>query len=482
MLAQPVTATAPPVLLDKKTAAALLDDPALDPQNREGKTASVLLTWQEAIDATSDSFVRDENEEHFTTCGDASGEESETDSANMRLHDKGQFVPASGGRPITSTMVSHKDKYKRLCVPLMRACNLSAARRSVSKTALDLLFKTMRLCGDFPQSRHTYYSQIKGHIEMTNCLSAELSRKYDRSFGVLMGMRKRPHQQTGFRASDMVRMAQRLGNSVGAYETVMQVVHGDTCIKINAELAFRFMVGCWWTFMRPDCSGHATREIIDDSTAVRYKVFSSKRAQREEVICETVLECSRKYLPRTKICLCPVRCISDSDWAVMQRALQIQSDAKKKKLTEAAAEREPGAEDLFDDDKEMERPSEAKWSVAIRRILEICLIANPRIGADAKKGKSGRHAFGPYSVRIGGCQSARDSGTPEDFIQCVGRWLSARTKDHDKGPAAALPDRLAFAWPIRRSVVFGPETNFNSNCDWLVTAKSADPSSSVEHR
>eukprot|EP00392_Amoebophrya_sp_AT5.2_P019647 g20586.t1 len=423
-LALPVTSTAPPQLMHKENAKSLLEDPSLDPRRREGKVTEELLTWSEAISAAIDSFEKKQNETHPDQDGNSEGEESETDEASMLLFNKGQFVPASGGRPIKSTMASYKDKYKRLYVPLMKGVGLSSRRKHASVTSLDLLFKTMRLCGDFPQSRHTYYSQIKGHIEMTSCLNAEASRKYDKNFGILMGMRKRPHQQTGFRASDMARIAQRLGGSLLKNEEVI-----------------------------------------------------SKRVQHDELVAETVLECCCKYLPRTSICLCPVHCISDEDWQVMQRALKIQSNARKKALLAEAKAREPGAEELYDDDKDMYRPSEAKWGEAIRRILEICGIPNPKIGADPSKGKTGRHAFGPYSVRVGGCQSARDSHTPEDYIQCIGRWLSANTKDHYKGLAAALPDRLAFAWPIRKSVVFGPNTNFNSNYDWVATLRQADLSS-----
>eukprot|EP00392_Amoebophrya_sp_AT5.2_P001155 g1157.t1 len=495
LVAPPISATAPPSIMPSSTVDQLKADPRLEPENRVGVLPQQLLSLQDAIDAIAASLEPVPSEKHEpsaeSTTGFESGDDSETDEANFELAKKGQFVPAAGGKQSLNTMITYKTQFRRIYEPLMRKCKLSKQRRHVSQTSLDILYRTLRVCGDFPQSRHLYFSQVKGHIEMTHALRPEVAKTYDKYFGRLLSMRKRGHQQRGFRASDMVMMANAIGGSARIREeTAMLFDHGSHRVQVSAELAFRFMIACWWAFLRPDCSGHTGRKILPGGNgAVQYTIHSSKTDQSGDVVAQTVLECCCRTLPKTAICLCPVHCISCTDFEGMQRTLKLHAANKKKKVAEkldAKGENtnpQEGEEDLPEEDREVEpadRPAEPKWAAAIERILELVGIDNPRIGGNARLGRLGRRAFGPYSVRIGGCQSARDSGTPDDYIQLIGRWASTKNVAHYKGLSAALQDSLRFPWPIRKGVLYDGSTNYNSDADWCKQLNGIGSSSSSD--
>eukprot|EP00392_Amoebophrya_sp_AT5.2_P019533 g20405.t1 len=488
-VAPPLVGTKPPALISNEILEDLRADAALEPDSRVGVTPRQLLTLKEAIEAISSALDPAVAQNHparsISSSGFESDCDSDTDDANFELARKGQFVPAAGGKQSLQTMATYKTQYRRIYEPLMKACGLSRRRENMSTTSLDILYRTMRICGDFPQSRHLYYSQIKGHTEMTHALPQDVSKAYDKYFVRLLAMRKKGHQQRGLRASDMLNISNVIGGSEQARnDVVMQFDHGDKLVRVTAELAFRFVIACWYAFLRPDCAGHTSREYLEGGNgAVRYKIFSSKTDQRGEVAAETIFECNCRSIPTSKIPLCPVHCISCEDFDGMQRVMKLHAATKKKKV---AAKLKQEDEELLEEDREAEtaeRPAEPKWHEATRRILVLTGIDNPRIGGDAKRGRLGRHAFGPYSVRIGGCQSARDSGTDEDYIQCIGRWISLRNKEQYKGLACALRDSVCIEWPIRVGTLYNSSTNYNSESDWArqaagcgYTAPGADDS------
>eukprot|EP00392_Amoebophrya_sp_AT5.2_P006094 g6104.t1 len=391
-VAPPLSATKPPSLMAPDALEKLKADAKLEPTSRVGVLPRQLLTLEEAMDAIAASLEPVLPEKHQPSSEHANGFESdsdsETDDQNFQLAQKGQFVPAAGGKQSLNTMLTYKTQYRRLCEPLMKKCKLSRRRCNVSQTSLDILYRTLRVCGDFPQSRHLYFSQVKGHTEMTHAFRPEVQKTYDNYFGRLLSMRKRGHQQKGFRASDMVHMANTLGGSRKLREEVVMLFdHEGTTVKVTAELAFRFMVACWWAFLRPDCAGHSGRRILEGGNgAVQYTTHSSKTDQSGEIAAETVLECNCRSLPKAAICLCPVHCISTDDFEGMQRTLKLHAANRKKKVAEKLKPKDAQADDILDEDRDLdssERPAEPKWAAAIHRILELVGIDNPRLAAVA---------------------------------------------------------------------------------------------------
>eukprot|EP00392_Amoebophrya_sp_AT5.2_P008921 g8949.t1 len=472
-----ITENEPPFFFDEDATKALRADVSLAPDVRHGQSSTGDMTWEAAI-AFGASLPKPDETVHVPAEGDTSDEEKTSFDQHVAAIKAGTFAPVSSGQMNRSTVTAYEKQFSSKCRPLLRACGLSGKRKNVSGHAITLLQKAFSMCGDFPQSRHAYLSQVKGYIELSHPLSAASQRAYGRAFKALMKSKSRSFQQKGFRASDMILMSKKIGESKKTREAVVMIFqHEGKSFTITAELALRFIIVCWCAFLRPDDAAHTSRSCSKLTGESIVAIHSSKTDQQGLIEAQAIFQCNCRSAPVAPIPLCPVCALADTDWEVMQRMMKIQADAKKKAKEQRIFDdmdienADYGLEDLHRD--ELRYPSEAKWSEAIRNLVSMAGIPNPRVGADASRGRMGRLTWNTYSIRVGGAQSARDGGADEDMIMALGRWLSPRVKEHYKGLSACLPDVVRIEWPIRRGHLYSQSTNFNTNSDWASAVQDA---------
>eukprot|EP00392_Amoebophrya_sp_AT5.2_P009243 g9271.t1 len=428
------------------------------------------MSWADAVTFGSE-FPRPAADVHPSTEGDTSDEEKSCFEKHVEAIKKGTFAPVSSGQMNRPTFAAYEKQFASRYRPLMRACGLSGKRKYVSGHSLGLLQKVFAACGDFPQSRHTYFSQIKGYIELTNPLNNETQRAYDRAFRSLLKTKSRSHQQKGFRASDMLLMSNKIGASDQTRSaTVMLFTHEGQTYNISAALALRFIIVCWYAFLRPDDAAHTSRRCNKETGESLVTIHSSKTDQQGTIEAQAIFQCNCRSAPVAPIPLCPVCALDDADWEIMQRMMKIQADSKKKAREQKLFEDGDGPVDAQTDRDDEKYPAQAKWNVAIGNLVLMAGIPNPRVGADISRGRTGRLTWNTYSVRVGGAQSSRDGGADEDMVMALGRWLSPKVKEHYKGLAACLPDSIRIEWPIRKGHLYSHSTNFNTNSDWAAVS------------
>eukprot|EP00392_Amoebophrya_sp_AT5.2_P017469 g17829.t1 len=456
----------PPQFFREAETQSLRADIALAPDARHGKAAAADLSWSAAVDLGAE-FPKPDTDVHAVTEGDTSDEEKTALERHVEAIKAGTFAPVTSGQLTRATVLAYEKQFSSKCRPLMKACGLSGKRKNFSSHSLGLLQKVFGVCGDFPQSRHAYLSQIKGYVELTHPFNGHTQRAYDRAFRAMLKTKNRSHQQRGFRASDMLLMSQKIGGSKASREMVVMMFHHDNkAHSVSAELALRSIIICWYAFLRPDDAAHTSRCCDRNNGESLVTIHSSKTDQKGTIEAQAIFQCNCRSAPLAPIPLCPVCALDDKDWDIMQRMMKIQADAKKKAKEQKQFEEGDNFMDGLADPDDEKFPSQAKWGEAIRNLVEMAGIPNPRVGADPSRGRTGRLTWNSYSVRVGGAQSARDGGAEEDLIMALGRWLSPKVKEHYKGLSACLPDVIRLEWPIRKGHLFSSNTNFNTNSEW----------------
>eukprot|EP00392_Amoebophrya_sp_AT5.2_P010287 g10347.t1 len=313
-----------------------------------------------------------------------------------------------------------KAQYLSRYVSLMRQLGLSTKRANVTAKSIELLFKSFFLCCDFKRSKVQHFSWIKNYVTRKADLSPAASLSYSKWLAVLNRNKIPQAQEQGLRLSHVVRMCHAIRHSVDSVILVTKKKRRSTGLpaQFTAGQLMRQQIGCWFAFLRPDEAGRTERHFknVGGVRCVTYSLPYRKNRPRSHF--EVDFQCVCSYTVYLQIPVCPVCCQDTTTWRLIGQHADSES-----------------------------------WAKAIRQLAFAAAIPNPVVG--------GRWSINAHSVRIGGAHSAADGGLDDDSIRKIGDWAGYDAANYYVGSSRVLADSYAIRWPLRRAIVFAPETHSN---------------------
>eukprot|EP00392_Amoebophrya_sp_AT5.2_P010018 g10049.t1 len=296
------------------------------------------LTWQEVLDGIKE--LADNGHERMVaklaTMANPDGDSDEESElvAQPQIFNDPEAVDedlfgfdAVDAKQNAKTVATYKTAYLARCVSLMKKLGKSSKRSNCSPAALEMLFKSFHLCGDFKKSKPAYYSHVKCYIERVRWLTYEEQLAHSRFFKILPKNKtatQQPGQEEGFRVSRMILMCYGIRDSV---DTVIHVSDKKDAygrrLRLTAGQVMRFGIAAWFGFLRPDeaLSSTTTRTFSWRNGIPVVEYYLPFRKNRPSSPYSALYRCCCSYSPYLDIPLCPVHCIDEANSKYAQKAM-----------------------------------------------------------------------------------------------------------------------------------------------------------------